>query len=189
MNPIQLNQVDAYSQASKNLLELYETEEGKKFVHHLIYAFFNESNFIIFSKNPLFDCLTKSVIIPVFDKDRPVKDPDLNVKLTEFKSTADENVIKEVNQLVKEYVSNNPTPRLAVRSNLSNRLLGQEELSALLDFVKSEIEKKNKVITDMIYYMKTGKKRFHKPQRQKNNKPVQLTPELIKKLQDKFNGQ
>lgn len=153
---VKLDQLEAYQLASKNLKEMYETEVGKKFVHHLIYAFTAEKNsYILFSKNPLFDCLTKSKLETVYSPKNPVKDDQINEWLIDYKAATDEDKVaisNKINDRVILLLENNPTPRLAVRSELTDKIIGTEELQALTDFMQSEIKSGNKVIYKMIYY-------------------------------------
>ena len=156
---IELSQIDAYKKASDNLIEMYKTEVGRKFVHHLIYAFTAEKNtYILFSRNPLFDCLTKSKLQSVFSEDRPVNDEFINSKLIEYKSTTDDESKKQISEAVNnrvfELINSNPIPRLAIRSELTDKVMGSEELQALTDFIKDQIAEGNKVITGMIRYVK-----------------------------------
>lgn len=176
----QLSQLEAYELARLNLVSLYETEEGKKFIHHLIYAFSsNKNTYVLFSKNQLFDCLTKSALLPVYDRNRPVEDEHLKELLLEFKDAATSEARKtelsnEINAYVIELVSANPMPRMAVRSELTNKVLGQEELQALRDFVKDQIQAKNKLIKGMMDFAE-GKPR------KKYKKPVKhYTPKVAK---------
>lgn len=155
---IKLNQIEAYKLASESLQKMYETEVGKKFVHHLIYAFTAEKNtYVLFSKSSLFDCLTKSELQSVFCIDRPVNDEFINSKLAEFKVANEEDkckITEEVNNRVLELLNDNPIPRLAIRSELTDKIIGSEELQALTDFIKDQIKSGNKVITGMIKYAK-----------------------------------
>lgn len=177
----QLSQLEAYELARFNLNSLYETEEGKKFIHHLIYAFSsNKNTYVLFSKSQLFDCLTKGELLPAYDQNRPVTDDHLKELLLEYKDEATSELRKtelsqEVNEYVIKLVSENPLPRMAVRSELTNKVLGQEELQALRDFVKDQIKANNKTIKGMMdFAMGKPRKKWKKSNKQ------HYTPKITK---------
>lgn len=155
---LQLNRLEAYQLALKTLNELYTTEEGKKFVHHLIYSFTAEEfRHIPFSKTQLFDCLTHAVINPVGSKDNPIKDENILSLHSEFKKSSEEDkpaIKAKLDAAIWEYLSSHPVDRLACCTSLTNKLLGLEELQALLDFIQTRIDEGNEVICKMIRYVK-----------------------------------
>lgn len=179
-NLVKLSQLEAYEIAKANLQELYQTDDGKKFIHHLIYAFSSGKNtYVLFTKNQLYDCLTKSLLLPVYDVHRPVDNDELNQMLLEYKDAATSEARKQelsnqVNQFVIKLVDAMPSSRFAVRSELTNKMLGQEELQALKDFVEDQIKSGNKVIKGMMDYAQgKPKKRYKKPVKK-------YTPKVIK---------
>lgn len=154
---------ESYRTALNNLESMYETNSGRKFVHHLIYAFEPDKEVaVLFSKKKLFDCLTKGELKAVFSSRRPVNDEFISTKLDEYREVEGEEIkIKiqeEINLRVKELIKLTPVPRLAYRSPLSDKILGVDELQALKDFIGSQISEGNKTIKNMVKYIRSEKK-------------------------------
>lgn len=168
---MELSQLEAYDGAKNNLEKIYSTEEGKKFVHHLIYAFNSGQNYYVtVSRRDLIDCVTGSKLDSVFNDDRKLNDNFIIAKLDELKAeTSDENkekIAKEINDRVTKLVEEiQNKSRLAVKSKLSNKIIGVSELQALKDFISDQVKAGNVTIRKMLYYS------MHK-----NDAPKEKTP-------------
>lgn len=164
----QLNQVDSYRIARDTLKDLYSTDEGKKFVHHIIYAFnVEEPTPVIFSKVLLYDCLTKSQLKPVFTKEVKVTD-EISELFKLYRNAAEDSEEKksyhdEVYSKAVEFIKENQLGRIAYRSDHTNKLLGTDELQALKDFIEDQIKSNNIVILKMMHTLKPEQYKFSKP--------------------------
>lgn len=183
-----LTQIDAYSKALKTIESLYEGESGKKFIHHLIYSFSTDTYLILFSKKELFDCLSRDRIYPVYSKDRPLNNSEVSMLLDQYKNQSDEekdeNILKKVNQIVSDYVTENKLTRIAIRSTKTNKLMGLEEMQALSDFIVSELNRGNKVIKRMVEYKSNPVNKPHKSESSK--KKEESYEEKLKALRMKY---
>lgn len=166
-----LNQIEAYDLATTKIKELYQTDGGKKFIHHLIYAFTSgENNYVLASKRKVVDCLSKSLLDTIYSEENNIKDEFILKKIDEVKNTLDPKdqlkIMVEINDRVVELVGDKVLSRIAYSSPLTNKIIGQEELQALVDFVKAEIEGGNEVIAKMMLYSKyknkPKNKKYHK---------------------------
>lgn len=194
-----LDQVEAYRLAKQTLTDLYKTDDGKKFVHHLVYAF-NASplNFILFSKADLFDCLTKSVVRTVSTKDQPVPDNirDLYSRIPNTVSEEDKSKLKlELYNQVGDYIKLSGISRCALRSDHTNKILGTDEYQALIDFSIDQANSGNMTITKMLRYLrpdlnikgkKVQSKKFSKSTKKVSNDAI--TRDQLEALREKFNS-
>lgn len=167
---VTLTQIEAYSAAKEKLVQLYENENGQKFVHHLIYAFVSDkNNYVIYSGSLITDCITGSVILPVFDSYGSIDDDEIKNLLTEFKTLETEEdkiaLSNKLHERIRYILSKSPKSRLAIRSDLTNKFIGTDELQALTDFINDQIHAGNKTIIDMMRYI--NKKLNPKPKRTK----------------------
>lgn len=157
-SPHELETFEAYSKARTAILRLYGTDKGRKFIHHLIYAFTAvQPDYIYYSKKELFDCITKLSIRSISTRNEPLEDRALNDEFKSLKSTPeDELEVKqaEFRSHVKDYLVKHPMKRIAFRSKLSNKILGLEEKQALLDFINSQVISNNTTIKKMVNYNK-----------------------------------
>lgn len=191
----QLNQVDSYRIARDTINNLYSTDEGKKFVHHIIYAFnVEEPTPVIFSKVLLYDCLTKSQLKPVSTKDLKITDEisKLFKSYRDAEENSDEKKLyhDEVYSKVSEFIKENQLGRIAYRSNHTNKLLGIDELQALKDFIEDQIKSKNFVILKMMCTLKPDQYKLPKPKtkvkdkksNKVNKKPKEINNKVVKPL-------
>lgn len=165
-----LNQVDAYRLAKSTIEDHYSTEEGKKFIHHLIYAYSIETpQVILYCKYNLYDCLTKSSLRPVSTKDEPLPREISNLysKYMNIKEDGDEksNLKTELDNQVKEYITSNQLTRLAYRSSQTNKILGLDELQALKDFIEDQIKLHNMTILKMMHHVNPDTYKLPKPKK------------------------
>lgn len=192
-----LDQVEAYRVAKQTLTDLYKTDDGKKFVHHLVYAFnVSPLNFILFSKADLFDCLTKSVVRTVSTKDQPVPDNirDLYSRIPNSVSDEEKSKLKsELYEQVGEYIKFSGISRCALRSDHTNKILGTDEYQALIDFSVDQANSGNLTIAKMLRYLRPdlnikvkrlSNKKFTKSHKKVSNESI--TPDQLEALRDKF---
>lgn len=171
-----LGQIEAYDKAKQVLNDMYETEQGKKFIHHLIYAFSSGivTHIAIASKS-VFDCISKSKLNTVYGSFKDIKNVELKAHLKTIASTKDETekleAIKAMEAILKDDISANPKPRLAMKSTLTNKVLGIDEYQALCDFAKDQCKKGNDTIKSMTKYIEY----------QKGNKPKAKNKKKTKK--------
>jgi len=188
-----LPQIEAYQNAKSTLVDLYKTDDGKSFVHHLIYAYNVEKpKFILFSKSVLYDCLTRSVLLPVSTRELPASKEiiDLHAEIkAEMEKENDVTPLKnKLNELIESYVTSHSLIRVALRSDKTNKILGIDEFQALEDFINDQIKEGNTTIKSMMnilngnFNKNTKKKKIHK----KSNQDFDLNKE-IEKLKEKFN--
>jgi len=201
-----LNQIDAYRIARDTIKELYESEGGKKLIHHLITVFNSEKpRLIIFSKNDLWDCLSGSLVNSVFPKGTEVPEKVLELNKL-INSTEDEHVANEIrmelNDVLESYLKEHQIHRYAYRAENSNKILGVDELQALSDFIDDQIKAKNSVIFNTMHhinpekYPRKSSKNYKSNSKQsgksKSQKPVKVSDavmeEKLKALQAKFNN-
>lgn len=163
MNPEvkELNQIEAYNKATKELNELYKTENGKKFIHHLIYAFKSGNLYhIIYTKKIIFDCITRSKLNPIFIDRKDIPD-DIRLLNSNLVGIEDEegrkSILLNIETLAKEYIKSNQIKRLAIKSDLTNKILGSDELTALDDFIKDRKDKNDETIIKMIKFINYNK--------------------------------
>lgn len=154
-----MNQLDAYTAAKKSIRDLYDSNNGKKFIHHLIYSYINgDVRYILFSKKKIYDCLTYSELNTVYNSDRKCRDKEILDWLDKSKIEEDEtvksNYLDLINEKVTNILSTNPITRLSLRSTKSNKILGSEELQALIDFINEEVKNDNRLIISMVRFAK-----------------------------------
>jgi len=199
------NQIDAYRIARDTIKSLYESEGGKKLIHHLITVFNAEKPIlIVFSKNDLYDCLSNSIVNPVFPKGTEVPDR-VRELMNLIRSTEDEHISAEIQieltDVLESYLKENQIHRYAYRALNSNKILGVDELQALNDFVDDQIKNGNQTIFNTMHHLNPEKyprkliKKGNKPGNKstgKKNKPIKVSDEVmeakLKALQEKFNN-
>lgn len=166
---VELSQLEAYSLAKTKLTEMYNTEVGRKFIHHLVFSFIVDKTLVVlFSNKPMFDCITKGKINPLYESNRYVTDPEVIELLKKISHDTEQSikdeVLSEINDIIiKKFAEVGMPSRMAVRSRLSDKLLGIEELQALLDLTKVWVEDESSTIHSMICGSpKRKKKRFRK---------------------------
>jgi len=175
-----LGQIEAYNKAKQILNEMYETDQGKKFIHHLIYAFSSGvvTHIAIASKS-VFDCISKSKLNTVYDNYKNIKNADLKVYLKTIASTNNETekleAIKAMEVILKDEIAANPKTRLAMKSTLTNKVLGSDEYQALLDFTADQRKKGNDTIKSMTKYMEYQKGNKPKTKNKKKSKKEVLS--------------
>lgn len=156
---LKLNQVDAYTKAKKVINDLYNSDNGKKFIHHLIYSYINgDIRYILFSKSLVFDCITNSQLETVYNKSRKCSNKEISDLLATIKKDMDETekseIYGKINKILSDILVSNPIPRVAVRTEKSNKILGIEELQALTDFIQEQVNNHNKLIIGMVKFAK-----------------------------------
>jgi hypothetical protein len=192
-----LPQLEAYQAAKSTLVDLYKTEDGKSFVHHLVYSYNVEKpKFILFSKSTLFDCLTRSVLLPVSTREMPASKEiiDLHAEIKEILSkdeTADVTDLKnKINDMINSYVVDHSLIRIAMRSDHTNKILGSDEFQALEDFIDEQIKSGNTTIKSMMNVL-SGKTNPHKRKDKKKSKDHSSKDfdlsKGIERLKEKFN--
>lgn len=189
-----LNQIEAYDIATTKIKELYQTDKGKKFIHHLIYAFTSgENNYVLASTKKVVDCLSKSLLNTVYSEENKIKDEFILRKIDEAKSTLDPKdqakIMSEINDRVIDLIGDEVLSRVAYSSPLTNKIIGQEELQALVDFIKSEVESGNETITKMVLYSKyknqPKRKKYHKSKKSDKTSEDDMQSKL-QQLKDKY---
>lgn len=189
-----LNQIEAYDIATTKIKELYQTDKGKKFIHHLIYAFTSgENNYVLASTKKVVDCLSKSLLNTVYSEENKIKDEFILRKIDEVKSTLDPKdqakIMSEINDRVIDLIGDEVLSRVAYSSPLTNKIIGQEELQALVDFIKSEVEDGNETITKMVLYSKyknqPKRKKYHKGKKSEKTSEGDMQSKL-QQLKDKY---
>lgn len=189
-----LNQIEAYDIATTKIKELYQTDKGKKFIHHLIYAFTSgENNYVLASTKKVMDCLSKSLLNTVYSEENKIKDEFILRKIDEVKSTLDPKeqvkIMGEINDRVIDLIGDEVLSRIAYSSPLTNKIIGQEELQALVDFIKSEVENGNETITKMVLYSKyknqPKRKKYHKNKKSDKTSESDMQSKL-QQLKDKY---
>jgi hypothetical protein len=189
----ELNQIEAYDKASAVIKELYTTEAGKKFVHHIIYAFTSgENNYVLASDKKVIDCLSKSKLRTVYNQENKLTDKFILEKIDEVKGVLDPKrqveIMTQINDRVIELVGDTVIPRVAYTSPLTNKIIGQEELQALVDFIKSEVEAGNVTIIKMVKYSEYKRnpkahKKNRKPKDQAKKPQLDENEQILSKLQ------
>lgn len=155
----ELNQLEAYYEASHAIEDTYKTESGKKFIHHLIDSFMERDvAFILFSKKKIFDCITKSILKTVYSPDHICNNKDVLDTIDKIKTVESQdekfNILKKASDLA---VANDKTVdvhRTAMRAKTTNKIIGYEEFQALVDFTQDQVNKGDKTIIRMIRYSK-----------------------------------
>jgi len=184
----ELNKVDAYRAAREELKKRYETESGKKLVHHLITSFNSEKpKLIIFSKSDLWDCLSGSILRPVFTKDVTVPDEILEL-IDKSKSEDDKELANQIQtdltEVLEKYLKENNIGRYAYRATNSNKIIGIDELRALSDFITDQIDQHNMTIFSIMNHI--NPKKF--PWRSFNKVKDDNLEAKLKALKEKFNS-
>jgi len=127
--PSKMNDTQAHECILHKLPKLYRSETGKKFINHIVNSFSPGNTLLVLTNDSdtvLTDCITNRILKPVFDH-KPSKD--------------------EV-QSLKSYV----TFDCAVKSKISDKLLGKTEHEYLIEWVKSEIAAGNEEIKKIFEY-------------------------------------
>jgi hypothetical protein len=186
-NPV-LSDIQAYSATRNSIIQLYGTDKGRKFIHHLVYAFTAaKPEYIYYSKKVLYDCISKSELKSLSTKSDPLDCRDLNLEFKELKSKTAEDrnaAVEAFQDHIKEYLKKNPIKRLALRSPLSNKILGVEEFQALKDFVDTQVRSNNGTIKRMVNYnrfIKSKAKQY--PSGSVTTLESSLDSETLKKLE------
>lgn len=197
-DPPMLSQLEAYNLARTTIRELYNAESGRKFIHHLIYAFNIEApSFILLNKRTLIDCLTRSKLNSVSTNEMPVPVEIRNL-YSQLVNLTDESLKvqmkSELDQIIEKYVLDNSLTRVAIRSNYTNKIIGIEELQALDEFISSEIESGNHVISQMMLYLrpseyKSERKKFYDGQVQKSKLTDDQFKSKMKNLKHKLDNE
>lgn len=152
-----LTRVDSYKLARKNIINLYKTNSGKKFIHHLIYSFSDpNTRLILFTKKEVYDCLSGSKLNTVYSKRSDITD-ELSLELLNsinrsLSSEEISNITKKLNDRTLEIIKDNPVERLAIKSIISDKILGLDELQALIDFTRDQYISGDEVIVKMTRY-------------------------------------
>lgn len=183
-----LNQIEAYDVASTKIKELYKDDKGKKFIHHLIYAFTSgKNNYVLASKKKVIDCLSKSLLDTVYSEENKIDDEFILDRIDKVKNTLDpkdqERILIEINDRVIELIGDKVISRIAYSSPLTNKIIGQEELQALVDFIKSEVESGNEIITKMVLYSKYKTQSKHKKYHKNKKSDKKSDEDMQSKLQ------
>lgn len=149
--------LEAYEKASAELTKLYSSEQGKKFVHHLITSFLTEKVvYLLYSGSEIKDCLTHSRLNTLFNRTHPLTDPEILELLSKINadSTVDEkyDIYEKVQDDLEAKGYKMNFPRLAIRTRHSTKTLGSEELQALKDFSSAQVESGNKLIEGILKY-------------------------------------
>lgn len=188
---VELSQLEAYSLAKTKLTEMYNTEVGRKFIHHLVFSFIVDKTLVVlFSNKPMFDCITKGKINPLYESNRYVTDPEVIELLKKISHDTEQSikdeVLSEINDIIiKKFAEVGMPSRMAVRSRLSDKLLGIEELQALLDLTKQWVEDESSTIHSMICGgHKRKKKRYRKqsPKKVDSRSTLAANDEIASKL-------
>lgn len=156
-----LNQLDAFTKAKEAIIKLYSDDQGKKFIHHLIYAYSNKNSYCYIllrnGKYPPRDCLTMSNLKTVYSRESPMEDRSYIDKIHGLDSIEDDNERFDAYKSISSELTKDLSParltRVALKSKLTDKILGVDELQALIDFVNEQCES-NEVIRKMVNYAK-----------------------------------
>ena len=183
-NVLDLDQLNAYQAAKTAIANSYATDSGKKFIHHLVYAYLDNTTYVMMAnKHYLIDCLTNSKIYPIFDFNvKKLKiDQDLKESLESWESEENgeirENIANSLlsDERVTSKITNSGTKyniRYACTSTLTNKYLGKEELQALTEFIQEQVNNGNRTIIGMV--QKAQNDNYEKPSK-KSSTPNKKT--------------
>lgn len=186
MSHVKLTQLEAYSKALDTIESTYKTETGRKFIHHLIDSFIESDIILIpYSGKELFDCITKSKLNTVYNKEFPCEDQDIISLLNQSKEADKTEKVKlllQASNIIRERYPNINLSRVAIRSGRTNKIIGMEEFQALTEFTQDQVNNGNRTIIKMIKYA-----RFRTKPEFKEEDPTKSKEALDTKLQDLVN--